>query len=84
MSYDEADAEHVGHGNMYTSRLRMPADLALLSEPQAAVSMVPVECHARAITVVYPLECKHWALDRLNAELKSTPFPELLTALWIS
>jgi hypothetical protein len=36
-------------GNMYTSLDLMPADLAVLSEPQAALSMEPTEQYARTI-----------------------------------
>jgi hypothetical protein len=36
-------ALHVGHGNRYTSRREMPADLALLRVVQAAVSTAPVD-----------------------------------------
>jgi len=68
-----ADAEHVGHGNMYTSRVAMPAALALLSEVHAAVSVDPVLVNARGTIQFTPELLKHEAVVEEHDCEMSTP-----------
>ena len=51
----------------HTSRVAMPADLALLSVVQTAVSTDPVDLKPRGMTKLRPLDLKHAAVDEVTA-----------------
>jgi hypothetical protein len=71
--WEAAEAEHVGHGNMYTSRVAMPAALALFKDVHAAESEDPVLLKARGMIQLMPELLKHDAVvDDSDCEM-STP-----------